>query len=386
MLEAREKGECDMIDMTTLQDFLAQTPSGPFVSIYLPREPHQDVAAVHLELRHLIAHAKDVMATTFPEQAWAPYADQLAQLFDTPQRITGNTAHGLGVLVDSERLQAFALDTPVTSSAMVTTYPQVLPLLADAQKQRDFDVLVLQRDRIALYHHEDATLVPVALPEAAPQTLVGTLGDELRGGNLNSVSQGPGSVSYHGHTEKSAEEANDTKRFFQAVDEYVAEHYSKPHQRALVLWGLPQTLSVYRELSRNPFLATVQLEVSPANLKATDLARAANTLVSDFDAQARHALLTELDDARSGGRIVETLAEVVAAINTHAVMHLLLQVGARVDGQLVDGVLDQKSPQAQHNNLLNDLAELAVVQGGRVSLLPETQLAAPVVAILRYAQ
>ncbi|WP_461213987.1 baeRF6 domain-containing protein [Lacticaseibacillus sp. GG6-2] len=375
-----------MIDMTTLQDFLAQTPSGPFVSIYLPREPHQDVAAVHLQLRHLIAHAKDVMTETFPEQAWAPYDDQLTQLFDTPQRITGNTTRGLGVVCDSTRLQAFALDTPVVSSAMVTTYPQILPLLADAQKQHDFDVLVLQRDRIALYRNDHDTLAPVALPEDAPQTLVGTLGGELRGGNLNSVSQGPGTVSYHGHTDKSTEEANDTKRFFQAVDEYIGDHYSKPSQRPLVLWGLPQTLAVFREVSRNPLLTTIALEVSPANPKATDLARAANTLIGDFDAQARHALLAELDAARSGGRIVETLDGVVDAINTHAVAHLLLQEGARVNGQLQDSSLDQKSPQAQHNNLLNDLAELAVIQGGRVSLLPPTQLSAPVVAILRYTK
>lgn len=381
-----QKGVLPMIDMTTLQEFLAQTPSSPFVSLYLPQTPHQEVAAVQLELRHLIAHAEEVMATTYPEQDWAPYATQLAGVFDTPQRTTGASAQGLAVLCDATRLMTFDLDTPVVQSAMVTALPQILPLLADVQAQHDFDVLVLQRDRIALYRHEHETLLPIALPAEAPQTLKQALGDELRGGSLNSISQGPGNVSYHGHTDKSAEDANDTRRFFQMVDAYVAEHYSKAHQRPLALWGLPQTLAVFREVSRNPLLSTVQLELSPSNLNASALARAAAVLTSDFDGQARHLLVAEIDAARGGNLIAESLDAVIAALNAHAVEHLLVRADARLRGRLVDGVLEQASPQAQHNNLLNELAELTVVQGGRVSLLPAAQLSQPVVAITRYAQ
>lgn len=374
-----------MTDMTVLQNFLNAEPAGPFVSIYLPREPHEDVAAVQLRLRHLMAHARDVMAEAWPDEDFAPYATQFEVLFDTPQRITGDHGRGLGILSDGARLEIFELDVSVSETAMVTALPQVMPLLADAQNHEDFDLLVLQRDQIALYHHDHHQLQPVTLPADAPQTLKQTLGTELRGGSLNSVSQGQGNVSYHGHNEKSAEEDVDTRRFLQAVDTYVADHCSKPNKRPLALLGLAQTLAVFRDLSRNPHLTDIQIAVSPNNLSQTDLARIAATLRRDFAARAQHDLLSMLDDARSGDRVQTDLGAVIDAVVNGTVAQLLVQIGARVHGELRDGVLDHTSEQAQHNNLLNDLAEQVVMRGGTVHLLPKDQLAAPVVAITRYA-
>lgn len=375
-----------MIDMTELQDFLSTTPAGPYVSLYLPRTAHQDVAAVQLELRHLMTHAQDVMAATWPEQDFAPYAAQLAPLFDSADRITGSHGRGLGVLTDGAHLQTFELDLPVHKTAMVTARPQILPLVAELQLRHDFDLLALQRDQIRLYHHDHDELVPVDLPAEAPQTLKQTLGTELRGGSLNSVSQGAGNVSYHGHNDKSAEEDNDTRRFFQAVDTYVADHYSKPNNRPLVLMGLTQTLAVFREISRNPYLSSNQLPLSPSDLTPTDLARAAAALRADFDNEARHELLAELDTARSGNRVVTDLGAVIDAVLAGNVARLLLQAGARINGRLVDGAFDHASEKAAHNNLLSDLAEQVLKHGGTIIVLPEEQLGEEVAAIVRYAE
>lgn len=373
-----------MTDMTVLKNFLSATPEGPYVSIYLPREAHEDVAAVQLRLRHLITHAEEVMGTTWPDQDFSPYAEQFKVLFDTPQRISGAHGHGLGVFSDGNSLLTFEMDHPVKETAMVTVQPQIMPLIADVQGRHDFDLLVLQRDQIALYHHDHDELIQVDLPEGAPRTLKGTLGTELRGGDLNSVSQGRGNVTFHGHNEKSAEEDNDTRRFLQAVDTYVADQHSKPDQRPLALMGLPQTIAVFREISRNPYLTNVELAVSPSNLSPTDLARAADTLRSDFAAIDRHNLLAALDNARSGDRVVSDLGMVIDAVLNGQVEQLLLQIGARINGWIVDGEFDYTSEQAQHNNLLNDLAEHVIERGGTVRLLPEDQLSAPVVAITRY--
>jgi hypothetical protein len=267
---------------------------------------------------------------------------------------------------------------------MVTAQPQILPLIADAQRHQAFDVLVLQSDKIALLQATKGTLTPTPLPESAPQTLIGTLGDEVRGGGLNSVSQGRGQVSYHGHGDKANSDATDMRRFFQAVDEYIMAQYSQPHQQPLALWGLSQTLAVFRDLSRNPWLLDVQLEVSPEPLDAAACARAAVTLQQDLATQRQHHLLTVIDQARSANRLVTDLGAVLQANAAGAIAHLLLADTGRINGRLVDGALETTGDKAQHNNLLNDLAVATMQQGGQVTVLPAAQLSAPVVALTRY--
>lgn len=369
-----------MNEFITLQDFLTQADHGPYVSIYLSKLPHQAMPAISLALRHQIEHAQAVMAEVFPDTDWQPYADQLETLFDSPTRFAGATK-GIGVLCDGAHVQSFMMDEPVTDAAMVTSAPQILPLLADHQARYDFDLLVLQRDRMALFHHDGETLVEVILPEDAPQTLQRALGEQQSTPQLNSIRQGGSQVSYHGHGDKSADQDMDTQRYFQQVDAYLIAHRSAP----LAIFALPQNIALFRSLSRNPHLSSVELALSPTDLSPSVMARVAATLTSDFDSLARHDLMAQINDARSRKCLVATLDQVAQAVGVHAVDHLLIQAGARVKGQLRDDHVVTETLKAKHSNVLNDLAIKVVQQGGAVSLLPKPQLAEPVVAITRYA-
>ena len=369
-----------MTEFATLQDFLTQTEHGPYVSIYLSKLPHQAFPAISLALRHQIEHAQAVMTEVFPDTDWQPYADQLETIFADPARFNGITK-GIGVLCDASQVQLFLMDDPVTDAAMVTSQPQILPLLADHQSRYDFDLLVLQRDRIALYHHDGDTLLEVILPDEAPRTIVEALGEEQGGPQLNSIRQGASQVSYHGHGDKSAEQMTDTKRYFQAVDAYLIQNRDFP----LALWGLPQNIALFRSLSRNPHLSQVELALSPNDLSPDVMARVAVTLTSDFDSEARHDLLAQINVARDRKCLRTGLSDITHAVAVHAVDHLLIQTGARMKGQIVDGELTTEGLKAQHNNVLNDLAIAVVAQGGTVSLLPKPQLPEPAVAITRYA-
>ncbi|WP_125708734.1 hypothetical protein [Lacticaseibacillus porcinae] len=369
-----------MTEFATLQDFLTHTDHGPYVSIYLSKLPHQAFPAISLALRHQIEHAQSVMAEIFPKVAWQPYADQLETIFDDPARFNGITK-GIGVLCDGQQVALFLMAEPVSDTAMVTTQPQILPLIADHQSRYDFDLLVLQRDRIALFHHDGDTLVEVILPDEAPRTLVAALGEEQGGPQLNSIRQGSDAVSYHGHGDKSAEQLADTKRYFQQVDAYLIAHRDFP----LALWGLPQNIALFRSLSRNLNLSAVELALSPNELSSTVMARVAVTLTSDFDSEARHELLAQINAARDRKCLRVDLNGIAQAVAVHAVDRLLIQTGARVKGELIHGEFTTASLKAQHNNVLNDLAIAVVAQGGTVSLLPKPQLDEPVVAITRYA-
>ena len=75
----------------------------------------------------------------------------------------------------------------------------------------------------------------------------------------------------------------------------------------------------------------------------------------------------------------------MAAVQQRALATLVIRQGARIRGRLVDDQIETESPQAQHNNLLNDLAAMTVAQGGAVKVLPSSTLSEEVVGISRYA-
>ncbi len=371
---------------TTLQQFLTESGDGPFVTLYMPLEKNQNAEKSKLMVRHLTNHAKDVMADAWPETAWAPYGSKLQPLMDEPDLIAGMSGQGLGVITDGTRLYLHDLEYPVAETAMVTAMPQVLPILLDMQRHFEFDLLALQGDSIALYHNAGDLLTKVDLPEDAPLTLKGTLGTEIRGGSLNSVGQGRGRVSYHGHNDKSYEEDIDSHRYYQAVDTYIADNFSKPNKQRLVLIGLPQNIALFRDVSRNQYLSKdAHVEVNPGGMTTEQISQSLDLMRRDATIRQSQSLLELVNEARGRERYAADLGLVIDALSHQAVDTLVIRQGARINGRLLDDELDTSSEIAKHNNLLNDLADLTIAQGGTVQVMPENMIDEPVVALTRYA-
>lgn len=134
-----------------------------------------------LTLRHLAAHAKDVMAQTHPGTDFAPYEASLkAAAGDQP--LISIIGQGSALLSNGQEAIALGLEYAVSPTAMTTDRPQLLPLVLDAQRQFDFDLLLLQRDKIALALNRGDVLTMVDLPDDAPVTLLGTLARKSAGG------------------------------------------------------------------------------------------------------------------------------------------------------------------------------------------------------------
>ncbi|MBE7901695.1 hypothetical protein IPD43_29510, partial [Paenibacillus polymyxa] len=89
---------------------------------------------------------------------------------------------GIGMLTNGAQTYVTPMYEAVDEVAMVTEVPQILPLMLDEATATDFDILALNADSIQLYHNHGHQVRPVSLPDDAPQTLKGTLGTEIRGG------------------------------------------------------------------------------------------------------------------------------------------------------------------------------------------------------------
>ena len=376
----------DITTRPTLQQFLADTKQGPYVSLYMSWPEHTPVEKLRIRFKNMLKHVKTVMAETYSDTDFAPYAAELEPYEQDPMFWQDSEANGIGMLTNGAQTYVTPMYEAVDEVAMVTEVPQILPLMLDEATATDFDILALNADSIQLYHNHGHQVRSVSLPDDAPQTLKGTLGTEIRGGELNSVSQGGGHVTYHGHNEKSAEKASDQRRFYQAVDQYLLTNYSNPKKMPLVLMGLAENVAVFREISKNhhllPKLAVVK---SPATLDFVELDDLLEPVRATLRDRRRQHFANVIENARGNGSYTDELATIVSAALRGQIAILFVQAGARIHARLEGDQIERDSKAAQHANLLNTLADIVLGHGGQVELLPEAHLSAKVGAPMRYA-
>lgn len=376
----------DITTRPTLQQFLADTKQGPYVSLYMSWPEHTPVEKLRIRFKNMLKHVKTVMAETYSGTDFAPYAAELEPYEQDPMFWQDSEANGIGMLTNGAQTYVTPMYEAVDEVTMVTEVPQILPLMLDEATATDFDILALNADSIQLYHNHGHQVRPVSLPDDAPQTLKGTLGTEIRGGELNSVSQGGGHVTYHGHNEKSAEKASDQRRFYQAVDQYLLTNYSNPKKMPLVLMGLAENVAVFREISKNhhllPKLAVVK---SPATLDFVELDDLLEPVRATLRDRRRQHFANVIENARGNGSYTDELATIVSAALRGQIAILFVQAGARIHARLEGDQIERDSKAAQHANLLNTLADIVLGHGGQVELLPEAHLSAKVGATMRYA-
>ncbi|ASY49151.1 hypothetical protein N507_1977 [Lacticaseibacillus rhamnosus DSM 14870] len=347
---------------------------------------HTPVEKLRIRFKNMLKHVKTVMAETYSDTDFAPYAAELEPYEQDPMFWQDSEANGIGMLTNGAQTYVTPMYEAVDEVAMVTEVPQILPLMLDEATATDFDILALNADSIQLYHNHGHQVRSVSLPDDAPQTLKGTLGTEIRGGELNSVSQGGGHVTYHGHNEKSAEKASDQRRFYQAVDQYLLTNYSNPKKMPLVLMGLAENVAVFREISKNhhllPKLAVVK---SPATLDFVELDDLLEPVRATLRDRRRQHFANVIENARGNGSYTDELATIVSAALRGQIAILFVQAGARIHARLEGDQIERDSKAAQHANLLNTLADIVLGHGGQVELLPEAHLSAKVGATMRYA-
>lgn len=376
----------DITTRPTLQQFLADTKQDPYVSLYMSWPEHTPVEKLRIRFKNMLKHVKTVMAETYSDTDFAPYAAELEPYEQDPMFWQDSEANGIGMLTNGAQTYVTPMYEAVDEVAMVTEVPQILPLMLDEATATDFDILALNADSIQLYHNHGHQVRSVSLPDDAPQTLKGTLGTEIRGGELNSVSQGGGHVTYHGHNEKSAEKASDQRRFYQAVDQYLLTNYSNPKKMPLVLMGLAENVAVFREISKNhhllPKLAVVK---SPATLDFVELDDLLEPVRATLRDRRRQHFANVIENARGNGSYTDELATIVSAALRGQIAILFVQAGARIHARLEGDQIERDSKAAQHANLLNTLADIVLGHGGQVELLPEAHLSAKVGATMRYA-
>jgi hypothetical protein len=176
---------------------------------------------------------------------------------------------------------------------------------------------------------------------------------------------------------KSELEDNDTERFFRAVDRAILEHYSRPSGLPLLLAALPEHISFFRRISNNPFLMDEGIDIHPDVLSIEALRDRAWRVIEPQYLARLAALVEMFGVARARELGDDDLAKVARSAVAGRVETLLIEADRHVPGRIdwVTGRIefdDLAHPEV--NDLLDDLGELVLKNGGEVVIVPDERM------------
>jgi hypothetical protein len=297
-----------------------------------------------------------------------------------------STRDGLAVFGAKDVFRVYRLQRAVADLAIVADSFHLKPLMRLQQATDRYQVLGISRNAFRLFEGNHEALDELAPDSRIPTTMSAALGDELTEkhqtiGLAGGVGGGHHALHF-GIGSKQTEVDHDDDRFFRMIDKAILEYHSRPSGLPLILATLPEHRQRFRRLSHNPFLLATGIDHNPDTMSLDALREAAWQVVApQFDARLA-ALSEEFGTARANSLGDDDLPHVAKAIANGQVATLLIEADREILGRfdVSTGLVqfaDMALPSSEQENvddLLDDLAESTMKFGGRVVVVPGSQM------------
>ncbi|MDO8908394.1 MAG: hypothetical protein Q7W55_07830 [Pseudohongiella sp.] len=366
----------------------------PCVSLYIPtHRSHPENQRDPLVYKNILKSLETSLAEKYPAEKTRPLLEKLSQLGDDKEFWNYRT-EGLAILASPALFRVFDLQRPVPELGIAADSFHIKPLLRVLQSADRYHILCINREEARLYEGTRDTLDQVELRDV-PSTLTEALGEQVTDPHLTVASygmRGSGAgdkAMFHGQGSRTDEVKGDTERFFRTVDRAIAEHYSKPSGLPLLLAALTEHHAVFRSVSHNANLLDEGLMMNTGLLTLDELRAKAWEKLEPLYLQRLATLTERYHNARANQLGAKTPEEAALAALDGRIEVLLIdadkQIPGRIDrterrihsGELSDPDMD---------DVLDDLAELALRSGGEVVIVPAERMPTDtgVAAIFRY--
>jgi hypothetical protein len=309
-----------------------------------------------------------------------------------------HTLDGLAVLSCPGAFSHFLLQRPVPERVVVADSFHTKPLLRIVQSADRFQVLCLGRHDVHVLEGNRDVLDEVELDPSVPRRPQDAAAAARRGREAKPAPEVDQSKTKRlkrstggGRKGATTQEVSDMalEKFFRAVDRAITERHSKPTGLPLILAALPEHQPIFRRVSHNSLLLPQGIEGDPFPLDLEALKRAAWGRVSPYYLSRLAGLVTSFQEAQSkflGSADAATVADAGVA---GRIATILVEADRTVPGRvdLRTGRISFDTLQdPQVDDLLDDLAELALARGSEVIVVPREAMPADsgLAAIFRF--
>jgi Bacterial archaeo-eukaryotic release factor family 3 len=352
-----------------------------------PAEWHQNA----LTFKNLLREAeKAVQQKKEWKQAAGDLIGKLAALdnqeFWTKQRDT------LAVFASPDSFHWWQFGEAMPAEAVVGETFHTKGLVKLLQGEVRYYVLALTKENISLFEGNRETLDVVNVP-GMPRGLrdVDTKQFESSlSAKTTAPGAGGGTVMFgSGRDSLTNEHKEELKALFRTVDRALF-HVTHDQRAPLILATFDQHHGMFHEVSKNPALLDERIEGDPDKMSLDDIRKRAVALLKPRREKALKEIAATYGTAAAHHRGTNYLPNISKAAVYGRVQALLIE-----DGRRIGGTLDRKSgeitgmsssPQADGQDLLDDVSELVLAAGGNVYVLPKALMPTDVgvAAIYRY--
>ena len=360
-----------------LSQLTSEGTKGPFVTIMLNTHvAHQDVEKDQIKFKNFAKEAKKRFEKKYSEHDWSPFQEKITSLLDDPSFWRSATT-SVAVIVSPEQVFIHRLGIPVDDQYYVSDLPYLLAIIKNGHFNYSYYLLGLNRDSMKLYEVTNKQVKEVALPEDAPRDVVTALGSELTGGGLNYASNGSEGTTFHGVNPKDEEVEIDWVNYYQAVDDYLKDTFENPEKWPIFLFALPENQTMFKKVAKNPYYRSdVAISASPAQLSLKEIESGAKKLSQELAVKEASDYNKLLDK-----KFIDQLVDIIPAAKEGKISHLFIATS-----NLADGFGEDPETEYDRRQVLNELADNVITNGGQVFILEQKD--APdeksLVAILRY--
>jgi release factor family 3 len=351
---------------------------GPLISIYQPTHRHrpennQDPIRFKNLIQRIENEIKDKYSDIDLDKFMKPFYELLENKVFWNDRLDG-----LAILANKNKMVIYNLQRTVSELAIVSDNFHIKPLIRVFQSADRYHLLGLNREEFKLFEGNRYGFEEVELEEGIPNTIEEVLGREYTEAHLSQGSYGgaSGTQMFHGHGGRKDEIDKDTPRFFRNVDKIVWENYSRDSKLPLILVTLPEHQTEFRKVSKNPNLVDAELRVDYESLDMEELREKAWEVIEPYYLEKTRKLVERFKEAQAQFLGSDDVAQVAKAIIENRVDTILIESDKQIsgnlnrkNGDLIIGIKDERQ-----DDILGDLAEMAIQNGGNIVVLPKDRM------------
>ena len=366
---------------------LLSPPAAPCVSVYLPTQRrHPESQQNPLRMRNLVDRVEQVLAEQYQSRETRPLLERFRQLTGD-RNFWAHPLDGLAVLAAGDQFSTFKMARPVTEQVIVSDSFHLKPLLRHLQSADRFHVLGLTRTEARMYEGDRYGLEE--LPDGLP-TYDEAVGEELTEPHRSSLDRGRRMQStghFSGIGARKDELDVDAEKWFRAIRNAVLERFSRPTGLPLVLVALPDNASEFMQMAQNQHLIPDPVPNDPGPMTREQIRVAAWEKIEPRYLDRLARLVNDYHTAHPRKMSTSDPAEIAKAAAAGRVGLLLVDADKHVPGRVgPDGRVEYGTQNGPVDDLLDDLAELALRMGGEVVVVPSARMPTDVgvAAIFRY--
>ena len=358
----------------------------PCISLYQPtHRRHPENQQDPIRFRNLLKEMEASLEREYPTREVQSLLEPFRSLAGDAE-FWNHTLDGLAVFGSADSFRVFTLQRPVSELVVVADSFHAKPLVRMLQSADRYQVLGLSRHEAKLYEGNRDSLDEVELAEGVPRTIEEALGEELTDPHLTAASYGGAGgrggahgvpSMHHGHGGKKDEVDIDADRFFRAIDRAVLEYHSRPSGLPLMLAALTEHHDLFRKVSHNPFLMADGIGFDPKSIPADRLREEAWRTAEPRYLERLSKLASDFGEAQSKNLGSADLTDVAQALVAGRVGTIMVESGRQIPGKVdpASGRVDFADlAHPEVDDLLDDLAELALRMGGDVVVVPAERM------------